>query len=497
MIINGKEGDASTTFQTLGALNNDWGKNLKVPISMVPLTAEDKALNEFTLSFGNRTGAGYYLYDNIKMEYATPVGPSSVLDFESDAVNTTYPGIAYASTDINAVVEANPAGDGQSLHVISNNWGACPKFSVTLPDGKTLADLLNVTFDFYFDNVDQTAAGQTPNSYKPFNYFFGAQGTAFSASAPTGKTGNLIAGPSDNPAQTWLSKSFVPTLETDLTQLNQFDFGLGIYIDQCNYYLDNITFVLKSGVAVTGNTVDFTFEDNTIGDTYPATSGTATVVANPAPTADNQQSLHYQLTNYDQLITLGMVEVPEGYTLADCQSISYDVYTTANQSKELLIKIGDNPLWGNGIYKKVSSGGSWGTVSVNPLTGETTDADGGKTAKAGSKGGTSVYTDGSLTSFNLALGIGDNAIDYYLDNVILTFVNQTGVVQVKPVISNAYGVTGGIVVNAINEKVSVYGIDGRLIKQTVATGFNTSIPLSQGIYIVKVGTDSPVKVVVR
>jgi len=63
-------------------------------------------------------------------------------------------------------------------------------------------------------------------------------------------------------------------------------------------------------------------------------------------------------------------------------------------------------------------------------------------------------------------------------------------------ISAAYGVTGGIVVNANNEKVSVYGIDGRLMKQAIA-GYGTTIPMFKGIYVVKVGATNPVKVIVK
>jgi hypothetical protein len=137
-------------------------------------------------------------------------------------------------------------------------------------------------------------------------------------------------------------------------------------------------------------------------------------------------------------------------------------------------------------------------MSVNPTTGETTDADGNITAKSGSKGGTSVYTDGSLTSFTFALGLNDNAIDYYLDNVVLTFSNESGIIIIKPeILSNAYGVNGGIIVNSYNEKVSVYSIIGRLVKQTVSAGNNTIIPVQQGIYIVNVGASKPVKVIVK
>ena len=261
----------------------------------------------------------------------------------------------------------------------------------------------------------------------------------------------------------------------------------------------------KDAVATPAGPTSFDFENNKIGDTYDVldthtytTSPAANVVANPVVTDGNANSLYYKDTDYDQMIMFGTINVPNGFTLADCKSIAFDVYTTAAQYKEIEIGIGVDsiPTWGNGIYKKVSPGGSWGTVSINPTTGETTDADGNVTAKSGSKGGTSVYDDGSLTSFKFALGLNDNAMDYYLDNVILTFDNGSSIVQVKPEIGNVYNVDGGIGVRGNNDRVSIYSIDGRLVKAGIA-GNNNTISLSQGIYIVKVGTSNPVKVLVK
>jgi len=71
MTVNGKEGTVGDNFAVLGAQNNAWGRNLRVPMSMVPLSDADKTLTEFTLSFGNRTGAGFYYYDNMRMEWQT------------------------------------------------------------------------------------------------------------------------------------------------------------------------------------------------------------------------------------------------------------------------------------------------------------------------------------------------------------------------------------------------------------------------------------------
>ena len=151
MIINGKEGTVGTNFQALGAQNNAWGRNLKVPISMVPLSAEDKELSEFTLSFGNRTGAGLYLYDNIKMEYATIESGSEDIDFESNNVGDSYPMTVPANGT--ATVVLDPAGSGSKVLEIGTTAVPAnqsePVFNFTLPQGITLGDCKDLALDIY------------------------------------------------------------------------------------------------------------------------------------------------------------------------------------------------------------------------------------------------------------------------------------------------------------------------------------------------------------
>jgi hypothetical protein len=74
-----------------------------------------------------------------------------------------------------------------------------------------------------------------------------------------------------------------------------------------------------------------------------------------------------------------------------------------------------------------------------------------------------------------------------------------GYLGITPVLvdnaSSVRNVAGGIWVKESNEKVSIYGVDGRLVKQMVADG--NAISLNQGLYIVKVGSAKPVKVLVK
>ena len=72
----------------------------------------------------------------------------------------------------------------------------------------------------------------------------------------------------------------------------------------------------------------------------------------------------------------------------------------------------------------------------------------------------------------------------------------TGVAKIQTSAApQAYGVVGGVVVTAANENVSIYGIDGRLVKQAVSN--NQTIELPKGLYIVKVRTANAVKVAVK
>ncbi|MDR0834453.1 MAG: T9SS type A sorting domain-containing protein [Candidatus Symbiothrix sp.] len=298
---------------------------------------------------------------------------------------------------------------------------------------------------------------------------------------------------------------------------NTFDFTIAEFKDFAKvdgeYFVDEweqsgLTINLYNGASLVSITVGaaveasavLDFESDALNTTYAASDETtAAVVANPAPTAGNAQSLYYEVTNYNQVISLGTVILPEGSTLADYETITFDVYVPSTQYKELLVKIGESPLWGNGIYKKISKGNAWASLAINLTTGVTTDADGAEFAKEGDRGGTSVYTNGTLNSFELSIGINAAAADalvYYLDNIKFIAKASAGIITVPAVANRSiYPVEGGILVVGNGEKVSVYSIDGRLVKQTPANG--STIALDKGLYIVKTGHAKAEKVVVR
>ena len=268
---------------------------------------------------------------------------------------------------------------------------------------------------------------------------------------------------------------------------------------------------IQTGTGTTPTSI-LDFESDAIETTYPsvawnASDITAVVAENPAPKTDingdgiinaqdftesDQHALHITATNYNAYPKFHIV-LPEGIKVSDIEQISLAIYFNGNASGQNDFKNMDYFVGAHGT-----------SFTPNASTGSAGNLIGGSEAtdvwlsKSFPFDQTNISADVlDLNEFDFAMGISNSACDYYLDNVTLTFNNQTGIVQVKPVLSNAYGVTGGVVVNAVNEKVSVYGIDGRLLKQTIVTGNNTSLSLLQGIYIVKVGDAQPVKVIVR
>ncbi|MCL1932219.1 MAG: T9SS type A sorting domain-containing protein, partial [Candidatus Azobacteroides sp.] len=108
---------------------------------------------------------------------------------------------------------------------------------------------------------------------------------------------------------------------------------------------------------------------------------------------------------------------------------------------------------------------------------------------------------------NLAIrGLGGNNT-FVINTIVITddegnmLVNydkdiQSGIAQIKLDVSQVYNADGGIIVTGHNENVSVYAIDGRLVKQTIANQ-DTYIPLQRGLYIVRVGANQAVKALVK
>jgi hypothetical protein len=404
---------------------------------------------------GEEAGLMYNIWGSGKRVSMTfkKAPPTFVLDFESDAIGKEYPAIN--ADNLSAKVEARPAGEGKALHLIHSNWNAYPLFSsVKLPKGYTLGDVEKMNFELYYESVEP-AGGQTPNSYKSFNYFFGEPGTAFVGNTPTGSASNIVAGAGDNPEKKWLKKQFVPKIEDeDLLALNVFDFGFGMGINEAgNYFLDNITFVLKEKEIVEPGDLCLPLDGIGTGGWNQAnweSDGNGTIIFKNAWDGAGWGFWNERLdaSAYNKFV-LDFEPLPCYVNV----KVEYDAKD--EDGKEL------------GSDMRINKDGTMGEMLLNP---------------AGSSSIKQIWIQPS------------EAVTLVLKSACF-LAGGTGITTVKPVVSSVYNLPGGIGINAANEKVSIYGIDGRLVKQVVAN--RSFVALSQGIYIVKVGAAKPVKVLVK
>lgn len=131
---------------SFGASDNVWLRGLiRLPISNLNLTEEQKQLTSFTLVVGSATGSANYWIDNITVEWEVGGGSAGTVvmsDFDSDAAGATYE----MTNGGSATVVTDPQGTSNVLNVVGAY--TFPKFEVTLPPGVTLGNCTAVVLDF-------------------------------------------------------------------------------------------------------------------------------------------------------------------------------------------------------------------------------------------------------------------------------------------------------------------------------------------------------------
>lgn len=148
VLINGTKFDLGINADGLGASNNKWKRDIVIKLNdatapgfKMPETM--KALTEFDLSIGSQSGAAQYYLDNISMDFEVSGKGSTVINFEADDINTTYPMTGGGT----ATVVTDPDGEsGKTLYINQAAW-SFPKFTVKLKEGMTLGNCTSVTMD--------------------------------------------------------------------------------------------------------------------------------------------------------------------------------------------------------------------------------------------------------------------------------------------------------------------------------------------------------------
>lgn len=219
----------------------------------------------------------------------------------------------------------------------------------------------------------------------------------------------------------------------------------------------------------------FTFDDLEDG-AYPLTVGdgaAATVVTDPAK---DGKALQIVLSNYDSMPAVEVV-LPEGVTFGNILSISFDTYATASNWKETMINVNGTFVYKPGSYPQALWENEWRTIRV-----AATDFD------------ASAADFASLNSFTLGIGLNDNAMTYYIDNIVIELDEISGIGEsiIIPARNPIISFQGGIEVDNDGAKIVVFGLDGRKVLQTT----DSRIYLEKGVYLVQIG-NSVYKTVIR
>ncbi len=146
-----------------------------------------------------------------------------------------------------------------------------------------------------------------------------------------------------------------------------------------------------------------------------AQGGTATVAENPI---GEGKILDVTNSNYDAVPQISF-KLPEGKTLGDCTAVSFSLYIpssnsdgTANYKQKHIylngiLKYKDTDEQGNDVYPKLGEKDTWISITVSTAALQLTEEE------------------KSLTSFTLGVGLNDNRLHYYLDNVSLKYPYNT------------------------------------------------------------------------
>jgi hypothetical protein len=359
--------------------------------------------------------------------------------------------------------------------------------NVLLSDYENYADNQIVKITLSISDSTGTGIGWGVGTIKPIN----------NASAATAYTFN---------SQAVSPEGALNVYEISIAQLKEFAKIDGVYYED-SYGQKGITINVYNAASRVSISIEsapsvgasFDFEADAIGTVYETlgyntTAMSATVTANPA--VAGEKSLHLLADNYRTYAKFG-VALPAGKTLADIEKITFDIYfnhaageTDAypqNRYKAIDCLIGevgttftiDAPTISIGNFIGDEQEDRWIskvipliTPALNPPLSESLLA---------------------LNTFDFAIGINHSKIDFYLDNIVFVEV-PSSVKEIAETNLRLKNTDGGIIIDANNEQVTIFGIDGRFIKNAFAN--NEKIALNQGIYIVKVGNKT-LKAVVR
>jgi len=442
-------------------------------LSSLNLTAVEGAKNTFTIAFGVSTDKGNYFIDNVKLtgggdEPPPPTSGSFIIsDFSQNTIGQALTMKAWYTTDGTATVAADPTNASNKVaNVVTTNWDAMLKLTVTLPAGKKLADYESFAFDMYFPT---NANDQNANYKNMFIYIDDV------------KKLEDTAYPKQAEMLTWTTKTFLLSslaLTAAEGAKTTFTIAFGISTDKGNYFIDNVK--LNGGGVVPPPSGIFTidFNDKAINEVlamkaWYTTDGTATVKADP--TNANNKAVNVVTTNWDAFLKLN-ITLPTGTTLTNYESLLFDIYigTNANDQnpnyKNMFIYLDDVKKFEDTAYPKQAEVSTWTTKTFSLATLALTPAELAK------------------NTFALAFGLSTDKGNYFLDNVKL--IQKVGPLSVEN--QTKKNVAMFITDNTLRlndttaEKIFIYDLKGSLQIADYNTSSVDVSMLPSGIYIATV-----------
>lgn len=384
--------------------------------------------NELMLGFYfNSSSNAEYAFDNIQLqEKAEAVAPGTYHDTANGTTadgwlmlqdyQTKTPGDnaaiwgQYGSPAATGTIAIDP-DDPQNLiaEYSGGDFNSYMEVSVTLPEGKTLKDYKTVAFDLYrFADDDNhkkiNVWADNEAIHQDENYIEQAQ------------------------AAVWTPKSYAIPEDTEIG--NTFLLHFGISTDKGHYAVDNVRLeereqseepekpvepteynptangTLTDGVLMVN---DFQHH-NAAGIELPTWArdghnAAGTAVTAEDPTDAKNLAAHFIGGNYNTVHEMD-VTLPEGKTLADYKTISFDLYRHADDDnyKKMRVQADDQVLHYDSDYVQQAPATKWEEKSYD-IPADATPGN----------------------SFKLRLGIESDKANYLIDNVRLTRRATTGI----------------------------------------------------------------------
>lgn len=345
------------------------------------------------------------------------VGDFMLTDFEGDELGAIYP----MTGDGKAEVKEDP--DGTSGHVLYVGPDGDKKatysyvtFNVTMPEGKTLANLKSVELDMRASGSGGLWGGGMHLIVEGTDKTYGGPSTFGCEDSKWGR--GLIKLVFD------ASMFSASDLEKP-----SFTMSLGSATGAADYYIDNIKINWEVAGEDTGEDNVLDFEGDALGKNYPmintyapdvlidASQKMSTVVADPDGKSGNVLQVGSAESPVSQMHAVVHIKLPEGHKLGDYEMFMCDMKTIRGQygSGMMFTINGREVIGANAASSGATEGGPWarGAMKVSfvdpaaPRYFELTEEE-----KA-------------LTEFDMSIGSATGAGYYFLDNFTFKRVIST------------------------------------------------------------------------